>query len=97
VKGDVKVSLSDPEARLMRLADGAMAPAWNIQVATADGFILAIEPTDRRNDSGLASAMIEPIVQRCERVPQRLLADTTAVTREDIVSLAERLSGHQGL
>ena len=30
-KGEPKVSLSDPEARSMRLADGAVAPAWNVQ------------------------------------------------------------------
>ena len=30
-KGEPRVSVSDPEARLMRLADGAMAPAWNVQ------------------------------------------------------------------
>jgi hypothetical protein len=28
-KGEPKVSVSDPEARFMRLADGAAAPAWN--------------------------------------------------------------------
>jgi len=30
-KGEPKVSVSDPEARAMRLADGAVAPAWNVQ------------------------------------------------------------------
>ena len=28
-KGEPKVSVSDPEIRSMRLADGAVAPAWN--------------------------------------------------------------------
>jgi hypothetical protein len=92
-KGEPKVSVSDPEARLMRLADGAAAPAWNVQVATADGFIVAIDPTDRRNDGGLAPGLVEAIAERCGRVPQRLLADTTAMTQEDIVKLAERYPG----
>ena len=89
-KGEPRVSVSDPEARLMRLADGAVAPGWNVQVATSNGFIVAIDPTDRRNDSGLAPGLVETIAERCSRVPQRLLADTTAMTREDIVKLAER-------
>src|ERR1700720_2767291 len=84
------VRVSDPEARLMRLADGAVAPAWNVQVATSNGFIVGIDPTDRRKDSGLAPGLVETIAERCNRVPQRLLADTTAMTREDIVKLAER-------
>src|SRR5271167_4421899 len=29
-KGEPKVSVSDPEARVMRLPDGAAAPAWNV-------------------------------------------------------------------
>jgi len=59
-------------------------------VATANGFVMAIDPTDRRKDSGLAPGLIEKIAERCGRVPQRLLADTTAMSREDIVKLAER-------
>lgn len=89
-KGEPKVSVSDPEARSMRLADGAIAPAWNVQVATANGFVMTIDPTDRRKDSGLAPGLVAKIAERCGRVPQRLLADTTAMTQEDIITLAER-------
>jgi transposase len=89
-KSQPKVSVSDPEVRSMRLADGAVAPAWNVQVATANGFIIAVDPTDRRKDSGLAPAMVAKVAERCGQVPQRLLADTTAMTQEDIVALAER-------
>jgi Transposase DDE domain len=89
-KGEPKVSVSDPEARSMRLADGAVAPAWNVQVATANGFVMAIDPTDRRKDSGLAPGLVEKIAERCGRAPQRLLADTTAMTQQDIVERAER-------
>ena len=67
-KGEPKVSVSDPEARLMRLPDGAGAPAWNVQVATAKGFIVAIDPSlprrrpgDRRQDSGLAPGLVEKV------------------------------------
>ena len=89
-KGEPRVSVSDPEARLMRLADGAVAPAWNVQVATANGFVVAIDPTDRRKDSGVAPGVVAKIAERCGQAPQRLLTDTTAMTREDIVTLAEQ-------
>jgi transposase len=88
-KGEPKVSVSDPEVRSMRLVDGAVAPAWNVQVATSNGFIVSIDPTDRRNDSGLAPGLVEKIAERCSQVPQRLLADTRAMTQNDIVQLAE--------
>jgi transposase len=94
-----KVSLSDPEVRQMRMADGATHPAWNVQVATAQGFIVGIEPTDRRNDTGLAEDMVAQVERRCGDVPDRLLAprafargqaQATAMTLEEIVSLAEQ-------
>lgn len=89
-KGGPKVSVSDPEARSMRLPDGATAPAWNVQVATSGGFVVTLDPTDRRNDAGLATGLVEQIEKRCGRVPDRLLADTTAMTRADIIDLAAR-------
>ena len=96
-KGEPKVSVSDPDARLMRLPDGAAAPAWNVHVATANGFIVEIDPSlprrrpgDRRQDSGMAPGLVEKVAERCGRAPQRLLADTTAMTQDDIVKLAEQ-------
>jgi transposase len=88
-KGAPAASTSDPEVRTMRLADGAVAPAWNVQVATANGFVVTVDPTDRRNDTGLAPGLVEQIAARCGGVPQRLLADTRSMTQADIVRLAE--------
>lgn len=84
-----RVSTTDPEARPMRLADGATCPAWNLQVAAADGFVLAIEPTDRRNDTGLAQGLLAQLRARCGRLPARLLGDSRSIVRRDILSFAE--------
>jgi hypothetical protein len=59
-------------------------------VATATGFVVTIEPTDGRNDSGLAVDLVAKIEQRCGEVPKRLLADATAMTLDEIARLAER-------
>lgn len=88
-KSEVKVSPTDSEARMMKFPDGAMRLAYNVQVATSCGFVIAIEPTDRRNDKGLAPMLVEQIKARCAAVPGRLLADTGAMTQDDIASLAE--------
>jgi hypothetical protein len=57
------------------------------------GFVVTIEPTDRRNDSGLAADLLEQIERRCRASPERLLADTTAMTQEEIVAFAEHRPG----
>jgi transposase len=92
-KNETKVSATDIEARMMRFPDGAMRLAYNIQVATSCGFVIAVEPTDRRNDKGLAPMTVEQIEARCAAVPKRLLADTGAMTADDIASLAEAHPG----
>jgi len=83
-----RVAVSDPEARTMRFADGATRPAWNLQVAAAEGFVLAVEPTDRRNDTGLAQGLIAQVGARCGGAPTRLLADTRCITQADIEAFA---------
>jgi transposase len=90
-KAEPSVSASDPQARMMRFADGAVRPGYNMQVAaTADcGLILAIEPTDRRNDSRLARPMVEEIERRLGAVPGCIILDNGYATGADIVALAQ--------
>lgn len=89
-KSPPSVSLSDPEVRSMRMPDGSVQLAWNVQVGTANGFILAIEPTDRRQDGGLATATLDQVERRCGMLPERVLADGTAITQDDIEQLSQR-------
>jgi hypothetical protein len=89
-KKEPRVSLTDPEARKMRFADGAVRAGYNIQLAVApgSGIILATAATNRRNDSGLAPEMLDQVKQRLGVLPQRLLVDTHYATQEDISALA---------
>ena len=84
-----RVSTTDPDAPLMKMADGAVRPAYNVQVASACGFVVAIEPVQRRNDRGLAPAIVAQVKQRCGKLPERLLADAGAMTAADIGTLAQ--------
>jgi transposase len=83
-----RVSTTDPDAQLMRMADGAVRVAYNVQVTSACGFVVAIEPVERRNDRGLAPAMVAQVERRCGKPPSRLLADIGAMTAADIVGFA---------
>lgn len=94
-KSEPKTSLTDPEARNMRFADGAVSPAYNVQIAGTprEGIILAVEMTDRRNDAGLAAPMVADVIRRYGQAPKRLLVDTHYATSEDIAALAEHKAG----
>jgi transposase len=94
-KKEPKASTTDPEARCMRFPDGAVRPAYNAQIAAApkEGVIVSIEVTDRRNDAGLATPMVDAIARRYGRTPDRLLVDTSYATSEDIVALAAHAGG----
>ena len=94
-KKEPKASTTDPEARSMRFPDGAVRPAYNAQIAAApkEGVIVSIEVTDRRNDAGLAEPMVNDIVRRYGKTPDRLLVDTSYATSEDIVALAAHIAG----
>lgn len=89
-KRSVKASTTDPDARRMRMADGAVRPAYNLMVAidAESQMVVALRPTDRRNDSGMAVPLMDEIETRYGRKPERLLADSTMATRADIEALA---------
>lgn len=90
-KSPPAASTTDPQARMMKLPDGSVRPAYNLLLALAPEamVIVGLEPTDRRNDSGLATPMIEQLEGRYGARPQRLLVDTNLATQEEIVALAE--------
>jgi transposase len=92
-KGEPRVSLTDPEARFMHFADGALRPGYNMQLASVKGLVLAITASDRRNDAGLAAPMVDDLERRYRRAPSRILVDTHYATADDVAALAARAGG----
>lgn len=99
-KGGPKASTTDPQARLMRFADGGVRPGYNLQLGCVPGADIIpacagteVMSTDRRNDTGLAVPMVEAIAERYGAVPARLLVDTKYATQEDIVALSQHEDG----
>jgi len=94
-KAEAEVSTTDPEARRMRFADGAVRAGYNIQVAadSESGLVVGVSATDRRNDSGLARPMVDDLARRYGRTPGRLLVDTHYVKRADVTALAKHEKG----
>jgi len=74
----VRVSTTDPEARVMKMGDGGFRPAFNVQFATttdAARVIVGVEVTARGSDMGQAIPMLDQIEERTGERPSEILID----------------------
>lgn len=74
----VRVSTTDPEARVMKMGDGGFRPAYNLQFATttdAARVIVGVAVTNRGSDQGETTPMLAQIEQRTGLRPQEMLVD----------------------
>lgn len=72
-----RASTTDPQARVMKMADGGYRPAYNCQLGTvAKGqIVVAVDVTASGSDHGLLRPMLDKLQQRYGRRPKRLLVD----------------------
>jgi transposase len=89
---DARASTTDPDARVMKMADGGFRPAYNAQFC-ADGrskVIVGVGVTNIGSDKGELGLMADQLERRYGRRPRRMLADTGFVCHEDIEDLGRR-------
>jgi hypothetical protein len=87
-----RVSSTDPEARVMKMADGGFRPAYNAQLATdtQSQVITGVELINVGSDLSQLEPMAEQHQARYGRVPQEWLADGGFAKHEQIEALADR-------
>jgi len=86
---EARVSTTDPECRVMKMADGGFRPAYNLQLATDEDsqVIVAVAVDATGSDGGQAPAGLEQIKRRTGRLPEAYLIDGNFAKREDITAL----------
>lgn len=89
---EARVSVTDPEARVMKMSDGGWRPAYNVQLATdvGSGVIVGAAVVNQGNDSGQAPSMEEQVAERGGMHPVAYLIDGGYAQREDITTLEGR-------
>ena len=89
-KDKARASSTDPEARVMKMADGGYRPAYNVQLATdtATQVITGVEVTNSGGDQGQMAPMVEQHQQRYERTPDEMLVDGGFVKKDDITAVS---------
>ncbi len=89
---EARVSITDPEARVMKMAEGCFRPAYNVQFATDvdSQVIVGAGVINRGNDQGEGLVMEEQVAQRTGQHPGAYLLDGGFVDLEDIEALEGR-------
>ena len=93
--GDARASTTDPDARVMKMADGGFRPAFNAQLAsdTASQVIVGVDVGDIGSDHGLLGPMVRQLERRHGRAPDAMLVDNGFVNLGEIAALAH---SHRG-
>ncbi len=85
-----RASTTDPEARVMKMADGGFRPAFNSQLATdtAAQVIVGVAVNNVGSDLGQLAPMTEQLQGRYGRAPAEMLVDGGFAKHEDIIAVA---------
>lgn len=85
-KKEARVSTTDPEATVMKMADGGFRPAYNVLFATAtDGqVIVGVDVVTVGSDQGQMPPLLDQIEARFEQRPKEVLVDGGFAKLEDI-------------
>jgi hypothetical protein len=89
-EGDkTRASSTDPQARVMKMADGGYRPAYNVQLCTttAGGVGVGVEATNAGNDGGQLTPMVAQLKRRYRQKPREMLADGSYAGAGDIEAL----------
>jgi len=87
-----RVSTTEPDARVMKMADGGFRPAHNVQLATepATQMIVGVDVSNVGSDKGQMGKMTDQLKKRYGKVPDEILVDGGFTKLEDIEKVSER-------
>lgn len=87
---EARVSTTDPDARVMKMADGGYRPAYNVQLATDvdSRVIVGVAVTNLGSDRSSLPPMLAQVQARTGRWPDAALVDGGCFTRETITEAA---------
>jgi len=91
-KTTARSSTTDPDARVMKMADGGFRPALNVHLATdtETKVIVAVVVNNHGTDQKMTVPMAEQVTERFDTNPPEWLEDGGCVTLSGINTLAAR-------
>jgi transposase len=91
-KGEVRVSMTDPEARVMKQSDGGYAPSYNVQISTdaKEKVIVGVGVSQCGSDYGELVPAEERVEETMGSTPEQMVTDGGFVSRENILAMEEK-------
>src|SRR5207302_5394937 len=85
---EARVSTTDPQATVMKMADGGFRPAYNVEYSTAcrGQVVVGVDVVTVGSDQGQLPPMLEQIEDRFEQRPNEVLVEGGLARLEDIES-----------
>lgn len=86
---EVRVSHTDPPARVMKQPNGGFAPSYNVQFSTeaAHHVIVGAAVTQCGNDSSSLIPAVAEVEKNCGAKPKQVVVDAGFTTRNNVVEL----------
>jgi len=86
-----RASTTDPEARVMKFANGGYGPGYNVQFSTdtPSGVIAGVEVTNAGSDSEQLPPMLDQLEERYGQTPEEALVDGGFASKEAVGDAAE--------
>lgn len=86
-----RCSTTDPEATVMKMADGGFRPAYNVQFSTTTDsqIIVGVDVVTIGSDAGQMAPMVEQIKSRYEETPKEVLVDGGFAQHDQIEAVSE--------
>jgi transposase len=91
-KGEVRVSMTDPEARVMKQSDGGYAPSYNAQISTdaREKVIVGVGVSQCGSDYEELVPAEEKVEETMGSAPEQMVTDGGFVSRENILAMKGR-------
>lgn len=91
-KKKARVSMSDPEARIMKQSDGGYAPSYNVQITTdaKEKLIVGAAVSQCASDYGELIPAVEKVEENMGCGPEQIVVDGGFISRENILVMGEK-------
>ena len=85
-----RASTTDPDARILKMADGGYRPGYNVQMATdmASGVIVGVDVTNVGDDHAAFVPMMAQVARRTGHWPGAAVVDGGVASKASITTLA---------